>query len=223
MTIGYQELLTESNRFITLLHTLEVSAERIEDSFRDYQVKILIDHWTMVLYYKPSKQTFSIGTQEIKDPLQKSYIEKLWYQFQYPDLQEISGLCAYVDGSFYQNQIGWGLVLVENHQVIDTFGGKLHCSIEESSSYQIAGEIQSVLEALSYAFQHGYTKITIFYDYMGLQKWADGEWKTKSKIAQKYMTQLQTYAIKITWHKIAAHTGNRFNEMADKIAKGSIV
>ncbi|MGL4676619.1 MAG: RNase H family protein [Brevinema sp.] len=219
MVVGYQELLIESSRFIEFLSLLGVHAERVENSFRDYHVKLLVDNMIVILYYKSSKQTFSIGTQEIKNTIQKTDIENLWYRFQYPDLQEFSGLCAYVDGSFYQNQVGWGVVLVENNQIVYTLGGRLEDSTS-SVSHQIAGEIQSVLEALSYAVHHGYSTITIFYDYVGLQKWATGEWKVKSEVAQNYRIELQKYSIQITWCKIAAHTGNRFNEMADKIAKG---
>ncbi len=218
MTISYQELLSKSDEFISYLEKQGVIAQRKEDSFRDYHVKIIVDDVVVILYHKPTKKTFSIGTQEIKNPAQKSTIEELWGRFQNGKSVPVQGLCAYVDGSFFQQKIGWGLVLVEDDEVIDTFGGKIECPIAETS-HQIAGEIQGVLEAIKYATQNNYTSITIFYDYVGLQKWACGEWKANSTVAKNYIEMLKHYSIDVKWVKVKAHTGDKFNEMADKIAK----
>lgn len=219
MTISYSELTYESDQFIIFLHDLDIKAARKDDSYRDYHVKIVVNNLTVILYHKPSKQTFSIGTQEIKDPQQKKYIEELWYKYQHKDVTPNKGLCAYVDGSFYQKQVGWGVVVVENDQVITTMNGKLTCPLL-AESHQIAGEVEGVIQALNYAFQNNYKQITIYYDYLGLQKWACREWKANSFVAQQYIERLKEFPITIDWVKVKAHTGNQYNEIADQLAKG---
>ncbi len=48
----------------------------------------------------------------------------------------------------------------------------------------IAGEIFGVIYALDWAVSNGYSKIKIYHDYEGIQKWASGEWKAESEIAK---------------------------------------
>lgn len=221
MTKSYQELQSESQKFLSFLKEQKIDACVDEQSFRDYHVKIC-NVWTetVILYHKSSKGTFSLGLHEIKDLSLKSQVEELWHRYQYPNEQ--SGLCAYVDGSFYNGQIGWGAVIIEDGQVLAEECGVVSLSPEEGSR-QIAGEVYGVLGALSYAEEKGYSQITIFHDYVGLQKWASKEWKAKSAIAQYYVGKLMQNRIAIKWEKVQAHTGNRYNELADKLAKSKIM
>ena len=219
MTKSYTELKKESTKFVEFLNKAGIIAYVDEISFRDYNVQIKnILGATAILYHKPSKSSFSIGTHNISDSALKIQVEELWHQYQCPDVQNIQGLCAYVDGSFYNNKIGWGLVVVQDNQILTEDGGVVNLSPEEGSR-QIAGEVQGVLEALSYAERNNISSITIFYDYVGLQKWACGEWKANSSIAQYYSAKMMQNRIRITWKKVKAHTGNRFNELADQLAK----
>lgn len=219
MTKSYTELKKESIKFVEFLNKAGIIAYVDEISFRDYNVQIKnILGATAILYHKPSKSSFSIGTHNISDSALKVQVEELWHQYQCPDVQNIQGLCAYVDGSFYNNKIGWGLVIVQDNQILAEDGGVVNLSPEEGSR-QIAGEVQGVLEALSYAENNNISSITIFYDYVGLQKWACGEWKANSSIAQYYSAKMMQNRVRIIWKKVKAHTGNRFNELADQLAK----
>ncbi len=219
MTKSYNELLQKSGDFLNFLKNEGVESFRREDSFRDYNVKLVAGGSTVVMYHKPTKKTFSISTHEIKSDEQKLKIEELWSRYQNGDSKPVSGLCAYVDGSFYKGQTGWGLVIVEDGKVLHKDGGKLDLPKEEAS-HQIAGEAQGVIEALIYARDKGVGVVNIFYDYTGLKHWACNEWKASSSVAVNYKKRLQDFDIKINWIKVKAHTGNRFNEMADKLAKG---
>ncbi len=222
MTKSYTELKKESIKFVEFLNQLGIIAYVDESSFRDYNVQIKnILGATVILYHKASKNSFSIGTHNISDSTLKVQIEELWHRYQCPNIQNIQGICAYVDGSFYNNKIGWGLVIVQDNQILLEDSGIVNLSPEEGSR-QIAGEVQGVLEALSYAENHKFSSITIFYDYIGLQKWACGEWKANSSIAQYYSAKMIQNRIRITWEKVKAHTGNRFNELADQLAKSKL-
>lgn len=218
MTKSFSKLLNEGNNFIQFLNLQNITATIIEDSFRDYHIKIKCLNSNIILYHKASKNTFSIGTHEITNHKIKIQIEELWHSYKFPQEVRNRGLCAYVDGSFLNNKIGWGLILVEANKIILEKNGIVKLSAEEGGR-QIAGEVQAVLEAINYAQINHIKEITIFYDYKGLEMWATKKWKAQSAIAQYYIGKLMQHKIKIIWQKISAHTGHIFNERADKLAK----
>lgn len=217
MTKSKQELYIESQKLIDFLNSQKIKSTLNEDSFRDYHVKIKTTYGTIILYHKPSKNSFSLSTHELPEP-SKEIISLLWHQYNYPQEQNIIGLCAYVDGAYINEHTAWGLVLVENGKVIKEDSGLADIFSEEGTR-QIAGEIQGVLAALNFAKENNISSITIFYDYQGLEMWATKKWKAQSHIAKFYIQQLLTYDIEITWVKICAHTGHIYNERADVLAK----
>ena len=75
-----------------------------------------------------------------------------------------------------------------------------------------------------WALEHGYREITIYYDYEGIEKWADGVWKANKPGTQRYKAFIaeKRNQITITFKKVAAHTGVKYNEMADMLAKKAL-
>ncbi|MGL5722555.1 MAG: RNase H family protein [Brevinema sp.] len=219
MTISQHELTQKSQEFILFLEANSVSAALDEQSFRDYNCKIRLPQGAIVLYHKPSKKSFSIGTHEYKGNIEE--IERLWHRFVYPNEAKVAGTCAYVDGSFLNGKCGWGLVLAEGETILFE-GGDVVAMSAEDSARQIAGEVTAVLQALNFAKENNIQSLTVFFDYNGLQYWAEGKWKPQSPIAQYYVAKLMQYkGITIKWHKVAAHTGHPFNNRADKLAKAA--
>lgn len=136
------------------------------------------------------------------------------------------GLIAYVDGSFNAKKkvYGYGAVLIDGQQVIKRLYG--HGDNPDClSSRNVAGEIFGALSAVKYAVEHPeYDGIVIYYDYMGIEKWAIGEWKAKKKLTQYYASQMAEYRKKlpIVFMKVEAHTGDFYNEQADQLAKKAV-
>ena len=69
----------------------------------------------------------------------------------------------------------------------------------------------------------GYTRLKIYYDYSNIEAWAMG-YKAKSVIGQDYIERLkwikeQFPNIKISYHKVVAHSGNYLNDYVDDLAK----
>lgn len=131
----------------------------------------------------------------------------------------------YIDGSYNEGKelIGWGGLLVHNHKVIDSFwDGETHeqDSLEQNSR-NIKGEINAVKQAIELAQWYQLTEFAIGYDYNGLKYWALGEWKTNIPLTQEYKEwfQRETQGLTIHWIKIKSHTGHKYNEMADELAK----
>lgn len=135
-------------------------------------------------------------------------------------------LLAYVDGSYIEgfDFYGSGVVLLDNKKnVIQEYSFKGNKE-EYLSSRNVAGEICATLKAVEYAVENGFAQIVIYYDYEGIEKWFNSSWSTNKPISKDYvskMRRLEKY-IDIRFVKVMAHTGNEFNEVADKLAKRAI-
>ena len=52
----------------------------------------------------------------------------------------------------------------------------------------VAGELMAVIKALEYITAHRIVNpIQIYYDYIGIGAWANGEWKAKTEFTKYYM------------------------------------
>ena len=54
-----------------------------------------------------------------------------------------------------------------------------------------------------------------------MEKWVTGAWKAKAEHTQKYAASMREWgkSIRIGFHKVAAHTNVKYNELADRMAK----
>lgn len=70
---------------------------------------------------------------------------------------------------------------------------------------------------------HSMEEITIRYDYEGIQKWADGEWRANKALTRDYAREIDYYrdTLKINFEKVKAHSGDIWNEAADRLAKSA--
>ncbi|OPX86610.1 MAG: Ribonuclease H [Pelotomaculum sp. PtaB.Bin104] len=132
-------------------------------------------------------------------------------------------LVAYVDGSFSekQNMYSYGCVLLSNEtKIISGVGNKPNVL----SMRNVAGELLGAMEAIKWAIVNQYDSIVIYHDYQGVAKWATGEWQAKKEGTKKYVEFINKYKklIKIQFYKVEGHTGDTYNEQADKIAKKAL-
>lgn len=128
---------------------------------------------------------------------------------------------AYVDGSFNVSTgvFGYGVVMFHNSQeyhLKDSFNDE-----EMASMRNVAGEIYGSMAAMEYAIKNNIKNLTIYYDYMGISKWCAGEWKTNKKgtIAYKKYYDQAKKKVHITFEKVKGHSGDKYNDLADKLAK----
>ncbi len=132
------------------------------------------------------------------------------------------GLIAYVDGSYNikTKEYGYGCVILEGQKVIKELYGKGNHE-DYVSMRNVAGEIFGSEVAIDYAIKHGYKAIYIYYDYEGVQKWADGLWKANKIGTQRYQSIIKEFRKKIAiqFIKVLAHSGDFYNERADYLAK----
>lgn len=132
-------------------------------------------------------------------------------------------LTAYVDGSFNAatGEYGSGAVLIgSDGSIVDKLCEKGN-DTELASMRNVAGEIKGSESAMRYAVDNGYKKIVIYHDYEGIAKWCQGLWKTNKSGTMAYKKvydELSGY-IHIEFVKVKGHSGDKYNDMADTLAK----
>ena len=137
-----------------------------------------------------------------------------------------STLTAYVDGSFDPSigKYAFGCILLtpEGEIIRESGNGQ---DPESLAIRNVAGEMLGAMYAVQWAINHGYPSLTIYYDYEGIAKWAQGDWKAKNKRTQQYaefMNGKKSY-IQLSFQKVKAHSGDHYNEEVDKLAKSALV
>ncbi len=135
-------------------------------------------------------------------------------------------LVAYVDGSYDDSvkRYAFGCVfLLPDGEIYTEFGnGENEKSLQHRN---VTGEMLGAMYAVKTAIMNGYKTIELYFDYQGIEKWVTGEWKSKTELTQKYTISMRQWTkdIKIEFHKVAAHTNVKYNELADKMAKRGIL
>ena len=131
---------------------------------------------------------------------------------------------AYVDGSFNAatNEFSYGAVIFYDNKEIHL---KEKFDNEEMATMRnVAGEIYGSMAAMQYAMDKGIKKIKIYHDYEGIAKWCQGLWKTNKSgtIAYKSFYDEAKTKVKIEFVKVKGHSGDKYNDLADKLAKEAL-
>ncbi len=130
------------------------------------------------------------------------------------------GLRVFVDGSFTPDfpKSGWAFVVTENDKEIARGSG---ITAFDAESRNIDGEVMASFQAMKWLDAHDKSGV-ICHDYEGIARWAKGEWQAKSNIAKRYVAAAQPYLHRVKFEKVAAHTGVKWNELVDQLAKDAI-
>ena len=130
------------------------------------------------------------------------------------------GIRVFVDGSFSPGfaHSGWAFVVTDNDKEIARGSG---ITAFEAESRNIDGEVMASFQAMRWLDAHDMNGV-ICHDYEGIARWAKGEWQAKSNIAQMYVKASKPYLHRVQFEKVAAHTGVKWNELVDKLAKEAI-
>ena len=133
--------------------------------------------------------------------------------------------CAYVDGSYdsQTKRFSFGAVIMMNEDTECSFSKSFNNSAD-AEMRNVAGELQGSIFAIRYALEHGWPEIHIYFDYNGIEKWATGEWKRNLAATQSYYEFCQSALkkLKITFIKVKGHSGNKYNDKADALARSAL-
>ena len=132
---------------------------------------------------------------------------------------------AYVDGSYEHciREYGSGVVILKDGEVQKTYSEKGN---EESlvTMRNVAGEIEAAKLAMSYCIDNNIENLILYFDYEGIEKWCTGVWKTNKTGTidyKKYYDSIKD-KLNVKFVKVKAHSGDKYNEEADKLAKKAI-
>jgi len=151
---------------------------------------------------------------EVEEPLEDVHVSSL----------KENEMIAYVDGSFDKDSgsYSYGIVLF-------TKDGKSEISSMEKDEKMkdmrnVAGEIRGAMVAMDKALKSGKDILYLYYDYIGIEKWAVGEWKANkygTKMYKSYYDSIKD-KFRVVFKKVTAHSGNEYNEEADRLARKAL-
>lgn len=136
-------------------------------------------------------------------------------------------ITAYVDGSYEDSikKYGSGVVIIKDGDIIEekSFGGN---ESELVSMRNVAGEIKAAEYAMNFCIEKGYDKLILHYDYAGIESWCTGAWKAGKEGTKKYRDIYNDFSkrgLNVKFVKVKAHSGDKFNDMADCLAKKGLL
>lgn len=128
---------------------------------------------------------------------------------------------AFIDGSFDKRKgvVGsGGVILLDTEEVEFSLSST---DPNHVAYWNMSGELLAALHVVDYALNHGYTSCSLYYDYMGIEMWATGRWKTNNPLTINYAKRMKEASkqLRIDFHKVKAHSGITYNDRADALAK----
>ena len=223
MTYKHQnETRSKSNELISKLNRNGITASIKENGFRDYLAMLEVENTgTLNLYYKPTKNSYSLNTNKISDEILREKIEKIWNGniiASKKTAYKNKGYEIDIDGSYTEGKTSYAIVVRKEGEKVYEENGIVP-EIEVYGSHQVAGELTGAMQAAEYCINNNIKEVTIYYDMAGIEKWATGKWKTNKKITKNFKEFFMGLDLKIKWVKLPSHSGYLWNEYVDKLAK----
>lgn len=132
---------------------------------------------------------------------------------------------AFINGSYNpdKNIYGYGGFISANGRKYPISGSG--CRPGMSGMYNVAGKIEGTIGAARLAMDLGVKRLTILYDYTGIEAWVHGSWKCRKKETAEYREAMQDIISKglaIKFVKIDSHSKIMGSEFADSLAKKAV-
>lgn len=129
-------------------------------------------------------------------------------------------IISYVDGSYRHSDktFSYGAVLF-NKDIYETHSKRFYN--EDATMRNVSGEIKGAIYAMQRAIELEKKVLYIHYDYAGIENWALGNWKANKEGTIEYQNYFNSIKDKIDvkFIKVKAHSGVKYNEVVDKLAK----
>lgn len=135
----------------------------------------------------------------------------------------------YTDGSsdYKEGTYGSGAVLVDSIEeeaniISEVSRGGNKKALSKYNN--VTGEVLACCYGIQKAIELGYKQAVVYIDYIGLIHWYEGSWQARNILSQTYIKMLREYQkyIEINFVKVKSHSGDKWNDYCDKLAKKSI-
>jgi ribonuclease H-related protein len=141
------------------------------------------------------------------------------------DQKKCEHMISYVDGSYEDSLKKYGsgvVILYKNDKITFSIPGN---DPKFLSMRNVSGEIKAAQKAMEYAIENNIDKLAIYHDYEGIEKWCTGVWKANKEGTKLYRDFYNSISKKlnIEFVKVKAHSGDKYNEEADKLAKEALL
>lgn len=134
-------------------------------------------------------------------------------------------LTAYVDGSYdaTKKKYAYACICILPNKSLVKYSGSGNDE-DLLKMRNVSGEILAAKYAVTWATDHNYKLLHLYYDYAGIENWATGAWKTNLSQTKDYaeFMKAKKEVIQICFHKVKAHSGDEYNEQVDKLAKEAL-
>ncbi len=128
---------------------------------------------------------------------------------------------AYVDGSYNiaDGRFSFGAVLFYEGKEMQF--SSAFSDFDLSQMRNVAGEIKGAEFIMKYCVENKIPRVIIYYDYEGIEKWCTGEWQAKKEGTNNYRNVylMCRDKVEISFVKVKGHSGDKYNDLADKLAK----
>lgn len=135
-----------------------------------------------------------------------------------------SEVVAYIDGSYDDSIKRFGYAGIIFHEGERVEFAHSEDTPELIALRNVAGELKAAMHVMDYAMKHNVKSLSIYYDYLGIENWATKKWKTNTDFTRAYASYAREImeSIDIRFIKVKAHSGNKYNEEVDKLARNSL-
>lgn len=136
----------------------------------------------------------------------------------------VSEAVAYVDGSYDLKTKRFSCGVVMFHAGDEQHFSECFNDAELAEMRNVAGEIKGAERAMQYCLEREIKSLSIYHDYEGVAKWCTGEWQAKKTGTKAYKAfyNLASEKIQIQFIKVKGHSGDKYNELADQLAKKAL-
>lgn len=131
---------------------------------------------------------------------------------------------AYVDGSYNiaTREYSYGAVIF--YQGKEQHFSKKFSNPERATMRNVAGEIEGSMWAMKYCVEEKIPQLMLYYDYEGIERWCTGDWKANKEgtIAYRDFYKEISKQVKVRFVKVKGHSGDKYNDLADMLAKQAV-
>lgn len=157
------------------------------------------------------------GTKD-KEPKDAAYVDVAEAHFKDGAAK---GAVAYVDGSYNAKTREYSCGVVLLYRGVTQYFSRKFSDPEQAAMRNVAGEIEGSMCAMNYCLEHRIGSLDIYYDYEGIEKWCTGAWRANKEgtIAYRDFYRRASQQMEIRFVKVKGHSGDKYNDLADKLAK----